>query len=122
MADASPLLDSGQKGEDETKKQGRKYFGCCCDSRRAVIILTSFIIICELVMVSVAGAKAVLPATGLRIAAWIVDVVWNIATIIGAIKFNDIIVLMSAVWHLYMIAASIYLEVAHYASYSTMDL
>ena len=95
MADASPLLDSGQKGEDETKKQGRKYFGCCCDSRRAVIILTSFIIICELVMVSVAGAKAVLPATGLRIAAWIVDVVWNIATIIGAIKFNDIIVLMS---------------------------
>jgi len=124
MADASPLLDSVQKGEEgETKKQGRKYFGCCCDSRRAVIILTSFIIICELVMFSVAAAKGVLPLTGLRIAGWIVDVVWNISTIIGAIKFNDIVVLMSSIWHSYMIAATIYLEVIHYATYSdTMQI
>ena len=122
MADASPLLDSAQKGEDETKKQGRKYFGCCCDSRRAVIIITSFMIICEVTMFAVAGALGAVPITALRIAAWIVDVVWNISTIIGAIKFNDVVVLMSAVWHLYMIAATIYLQVAHYASYSTSKL
>lgn len=120
MADASPLLKGEE--EDETKKQGRKYFGCCCDSRRAVIVLTSFMIICEVTMFSVASALHSVPVTALRIASWIVDVVWNISTIIGAIKFNDIIVLMSAVWHLYMIAASIYLQVKQFASYSTSKL
>jgi hypothetical protein len=73
-------------------------------------------------MFSVAAALAAVPLTALRIGAWIVDVVWNISTIIGAIKFNDVVVLMSAVWHLYMIAASIYLQVAHYALYSTSKL
>eukprot|EP00986_Skeletonema_menzelii_P019141 scaffold27070_cov147-Skeletonema_menzelii.AAC.4 len=111
MADATPLIDDWEiKDADKTKK-GRKFFGCCCDSRRAVIVTNILdIILCIILYICSAFQTSL---SGLQITVWVVNQIWNTATILGAFYYSDIIVIMGVLWQLFKMSAIIY----HFAEY-----
>eukprot|EP00984_Skeletonema_dohrnii_P014611 scaffold6156_cov132-Skeletonema_dohrnii-CCMP3373.AAC.1 len=88
MADATPLIDSWIDNAENTK-QGRKFFGCCCDSRRAVIVIS----------------------------VWVVNQIWNVTLILGAVYYSDIIAIMGVLWQLFKLMSDIYIFVAYYATW-----
>ena len=113
MADATPLIDSWIDNAENTK-QGRKFFGCCCDSRRAVIVVNTLdIILCVACYISFASQAEF---TGMQISVWVVNQIWNVTLILGAVYYSDIIAIMGVMWQLFKLMSDIYIFVAYYKS------
>ena len=121
MADATPLIDDDDweiKDADKTKK-GRKFFGCCCDSRRAVIVTNILdIILCIILYICSAFQTSL---SGLQITVWVVNQIWNTATILGAFYYSDIIVIMGVLWQLFKMSAIIYHFAEYYAPSKSLE-
>jgi hypothetical protein len=113
MADAAPPIDPNHQGAAETK-QGSKYYGCCCDSRRAVFVLNTLDIVLNLILyvAFVIALKEAMP--GMQLAVWIVNEIWNAATILGAFCYSDVVVIMGVMWQIYKLGAIIFLVAANY--------
>ena len=111
MADATPLIDSWIDNAENTK-QGRKFFGCCCDSRRAVIVVNTLdIILCVACYISFASQAEF---TGMQISVWVVNQIWNVTLILGAVYYSDIIAIMGVMWQLFKLMSDIYIFVAYH--------
>jgi hypothetical protein len=115
MADAAPPIDPNHQGAAETK-QGSKYYGCCCDSRRAVFVLNTLDIVLNLILyvAFVIALKEAMP--GMQLAVWIVNEIWNAATILGAFCYSDVVVIMGVMWQIYKLGAIIFLVATYYPS------
>jgi hypothetical protein len=113
MADVTPLIDPNQKGAAETK-QGSKYYGCCCDSRRAVFALNTLDIVLSLILSLTIFYVTEQALSGLQLAVWIVNEIWNAATILGAFCYSDVVVIMGVMWQIYKLVAGLYLIAADY--------
>lgn len=89
--------------EEEEGKKGHKFFGFCCDSRRAVIIvnmLSLVLFICGLIAAVVPGSVTV---DTQNIVAMIFNILFTVAIIIGAMKFNESTIVMGLLWEIFII-------------------
>ena len=112
MVDATPLIDDWEINNYDTRKRGKKFFGCCCDSRRAVLVINTLDIILCIVLYIYSSFRTRL--NGLQISTWVVNQIWNTVTILGAIYYSDVIVIMGVMWQLFKISAIIFHFVEFY--------